>query len=200
MHASKEVMRLTDTYVLDIARPERRAALPDDRPGDRRGKVFRRERVTGMMVSTKGRYALRVMIDLAKQEEEGNVPLSEIARRQEISVKYLEAVMAILNRAGLVVSRPCRKERGLSPGQTSGAISGGRNPSFDRRPVGAGPLPGRRRSELQPVGGLRDTADVEGTGSFNFRIFGSLDLGRFDTRETLNGMRKDVKDSFRRDG
>ena len=61
--------------------------------------------MTGMMVSTKGRYALRIMIDLAKQEEEGNVPLSEIARRQEISVKYLEAVMAILNRAGLVVSR-----------------------------------------------------------------------------------------------
>lgn len=48
------------------------------------------------MISTKGRYALRVMIDLAQQEQEGYVPLDEIAARQEISKKYLESILKIL--------------------------------------------------------------------------------------------------------
>ena len=45
-----------------------------------------------MMISTKGRYALRVMIDLAEHQSEGYVPLKEIAARQEISEKYLESI------------------------------------------------------------------------------------------------------------
>ncbi len=48
------------------------------------------------MISTKGRYALRVMIDLAEQQSEGYVPLNEIAARQEISVKYLELILKSL--------------------------------------------------------------------------------------------------------
>lgn len=59
-----------------------------------------------MIVSTKGRYALRVMIDLAQNgQKEQWVSLSDIAKRQQISVKYLEAVIAVLNRAGLVRSK-----------------------------------------------------------------------------------------------
>ena len=42
------------------------------------------------MISTKGRYALRVMIDLAEQNSAGYIPLNEIATRQQISEKYLE--------------------------------------------------------------------------------------------------------------
>ncbi|MBQ7241580.1 MAG: RrF2 family transcriptional regulator [Firmicutes bacterium] len=57
-----------------------------------------------MRVSTKGRYALRVMIDLAQNQDEGCVPLKGIAERQDVSVKYLEAIVSILNKAGLVVS------------------------------------------------------------------------------------------------
>lgn len=49
-----------------------------------------------MMVSTKGRYALRVMIDLAEHQSEGYVPLKEIAARQEISEKYLESILKVL--------------------------------------------------------------------------------------------------------
>ena len=45
-----------------------------------------------MMVSTKGRYALRVMIDLAEHQAEGYIPLKAIARRQDISEKYLESI------------------------------------------------------------------------------------------------------------
>ena len=53
-----------------------------------------------MIVSTKGRYALRVMIDLAARGEGRYVPLTEIAARQEISEKYLESILVVLSRAG----------------------------------------------------------------------------------------------------
>ncbi len=47
----------------------------------------------GKMISTKGRYALRVMLDIAHHPEEGCIPLKDIARRQEISKKYLEIIV-----------------------------------------------------------------------------------------------------------
>ena len=46
-----------------------------------------------MMISTKGRYALRVLIDMAEHQKDGYIPLKEIARRQEISEKYLESII-----------------------------------------------------------------------------------------------------------
>ena len=49
-----------------------------------------------MMVSTKGRYALRVMIALAEHQAEGYIPLKAIARRQDISEKYLESILKSL--------------------------------------------------------------------------------------------------------
>lgn len=51
-----------------------------------------------MMVSTKGRYALRVMIDLAEHQTDTYIPLKEIAQRQEISEKYLEIILKVLVR------------------------------------------------------------------------------------------------------
>ena len=48
------------------------------------------------MISTKARYALRVMIDLAKHQDAGYIPLKDIAARQEISEKYLEIIIKIL--------------------------------------------------------------------------------------------------------
>ncbi len=56
------------------------------------------------MISTKGRYALRLMLDLAMCGEEGFVPLKDIAERQEISIKYLEQIVSVLSRAGFVRS------------------------------------------------------------------------------------------------
>ena len=55
-----------------------------------------------MIVSTKGRYALRVMIDLAEQHTQERTPLKEIAERQEISQKYIEAIMTLLSKNGFV--------------------------------------------------------------------------------------------------
>ena len=54
------------------------------------------------MISTKGRYAIRFMIDLAEQEEGLPVPLEDVASRQEISKKYLETVVNFLVKAKLV--------------------------------------------------------------------------------------------------
>ena len=51
-----------------------------------------------MKISTKGRYALRMMLDLAEHREQGFVSLKEIAARQDISKKYLEQIVAVLNR------------------------------------------------------------------------------------------------------
>ena len=55
-----------------------------------------------MIVSTRGRYALRVMVDLAEQRKEGYVPLKDVVSRQDLSLKYLETIMTMLSKAGLV--------------------------------------------------------------------------------------------------
>ena len=55
-----------------------------------------------MLVSTKGRYALRVMIDLAEHPTDGYIPLKLIAERQGISEKYLESIIKLLVRARLL--------------------------------------------------------------------------------------------------
>ena len=55
-----------------------------------------------MLVSTKGRYALRVMIDLAEHSSGSYIPLKDIAERQDISEKYLESIVVLLSKAGLL--------------------------------------------------------------------------------------------------
>lgn len=57
-----------------------------------------------MKISTKGRYALRLMLDLALTDSAQPVPLRDVARRQEISDKYLEQIVTQMGRAGLVSS------------------------------------------------------------------------------------------------
>jgi len=55
-----------------------------------------------MIVSTKGRYALRVMVRFAQQGGDAYIPLKEIAEAEEISQKYLESIMSTLSKAGFV--------------------------------------------------------------------------------------------------
>ena len=55
-----------------------------------------------MLISTKGRYALRVIVDLAEHQAEGLIPLKVIAKRQEISEKYLESIIKLLVKAKLL--------------------------------------------------------------------------------------------------
>ena len=58
-----------------------------------------------MKISTKGKYGLRAMIDLAQYSEQEAVSISSIAQRQKISMKYLESIVGMLNKAGLLQSR-----------------------------------------------------------------------------------------------
>ena len=55
-----------------------------------------------MLISTKGRYALRVMIDLAEHQTDGYIPLKEVAQRQNISEKYLETIIKLLVKANIL--------------------------------------------------------------------------------------------------
>lgn len=64
-----------------------------------------------MKVSTKGRYALRIMLDLALNDTGDFIPLKDISRRQGITVKYLEQIITLLNKAGYL-----RSLRGSSGG------------------------------------------------------------------------------------
>ncbi|MBQ3482509.1 MAG: RrF2 family transcriptional regulator [Oscillospiraceae bacterium] len=57
-----------------------------------------------MNITSRGRYALRVMLDLAQHPDEGYISLKTIADRQDISMKYLEAIVGALKKAGLVDS------------------------------------------------------------------------------------------------
>lgn len=57
-----------------------------------------------MKISTRGRYALRVLVDLAQHREDGFVPMKEVAQRQDISLKYLERILPVLTRNGFVTA------------------------------------------------------------------------------------------------
>ena len=87
-----------------------------------------------MKISTKGRYALRLMLDLALSGRQDCVALKEIAVRQQISIKYMEQIITILNRGGFVHSL-----RG-PPDPSAGRVYGGGDPAFDRRRPRAGRL------------------------------------------------------------
>lgn len=55
-----------------------------------------------MQVSTKGRYALRFLLDLAQHADEGDIPLKDIAARQDVSKKYLERIVSLLAPSGML--------------------------------------------------------------------------------------------------
>ena len=55
-----------------------------------------------MMVSTRGRYALRVMVDLAEHDDGGSIAMKEVAERQAISLKYLERILPVLVEGRLI--------------------------------------------------------------------------------------------------
>ncbi len=84
------------------------------------------------LISTKGRYALRIMIDLAQHGDNGNVPLKDIAERQQISKKYLEIIVSELVKAGMLsgVSGKgggyslCRKPEEYTAGEIIEALEG----------------------------------------------------------------------------
>ena len=56
------------------------------------------------MISTKGRYSIRILLDLAEHRSGGYIPMKEVAARQNISLKYIEKLMPALKTAGFIES------------------------------------------------------------------------------------------------
>ena len=54
------------------------------------------------MISTRGRYSIRILLDLAEHNTGAYIPIKDVAARQDISLKYLEAIMSTLSKAGMV--------------------------------------------------------------------------------------------------
>ena len=108
-----------------------------------------------MKVSTKGRYALRMMLDLALQGDEV-VRIKDISLRQEISEKYLEQIVSVLKKAGYVNS--VRGAQGILPGRKTAGIYGRNDSETDRRKHGAGSVcgypDGWQRQYMQPGAGM----------------------------------------------
>ena len=73
-----------------------------------------------MMISTKGRYALRIMVDVAQHDGEMPVSVREIAQRQDISGKYMEQIISVLTRSGLL--RSIRGAQDHADGDLLGAL------------------------------------------------------------------------------
>ena len=91
-----------------------------------------------MKISTKGRYAIRMMLDLAEPQENGYVSLKDIARRQEISKKYLEQIIPVLSRSDILLSnrgfqggyRLARRPKDVSVGEILRMTEGTLMPAY----------------------------------------------------------------------
>lgn len=99
-----------------------------------------------MKISTKGRYALRLMVDLAEHKNEGFIALKDIAARQEISKKYLEQIIPMLNTPGLL--------------QTNRGFQGGYKLAKSPEKYTVGMILRLTEGSLAPVACLSDTPNT----------------------------------------
>ena len=124
-----------------------------------------------MLISTKGRYALRVMVDLAEQDPERFVRLQEIADRQGISEKYLEGIVVKLSRAGDLVS--ARGKGGVGKSMVTSLLA----VALKRRNLGVGILDADITGPSIPkIFGLRDKATGDENGIYPVRSKTGIDV------------------------
>lgn len=84
------------------------------------------------MISTRGRYSLRIMLDLAERPQGGYTPMKEVAARQEISLKYIEKIVPLLTKVGFIEGvhgkgggyRLCRAPEDITAGEVLRATEG----------------------------------------------------------------------------
>ena len=115
-----------------------------------------------MMISTKGRYALRVLIDMAEHQTDGYIPLKEIAKRQEISEKYLESIVKTLVKGG-VVEGMRGKGGGYRLCKSPDQFTAGQNPAADGGLARPRRVPRGRQLALRPRRGVPHTLALGGT-------------------------------------
>ena len=123
------------------------------------------EEVRTMLISTRGRYALRILVDMAEHQTEGYITLKEVAQRQEISEKYLEAIVKDLVKNNILNGvrgkgggyRLCRTPEQINVGEVIYCIEGGLAPVACLE-GGAAPCP--RASECRTLEFWRGLDDV----------------------------------------
>ena len=123
-----------------------------------------------MMISTRGRYALRILVDLAENRKDGYITLREAAERQEISEKYLESIVKDLVRGKFVEG-----VRGKGGGYRLARPAGDMN-VLDVRGSGSRSLSRGGRQSLHPCGCLQDASSL-----------GRSEPGRQRVSERLHG-------------
>ena len=102
------------------------------------------------MISTKGRYSIRILLDLAEHRNGSYIPMKDVAARQNISLKYIERLMPALKAAGLVDSVHGRLP--ADPG--AGPVYPVGNSAAGGRGSGSGSLPAKWRGPLRTGCGL----------------------------------------------
>ena len=115
-----------------------------------------------MMISTKGRYALRVLIDMAEHQTDGYIPLKEIAKRQDISEKYLESIVKSLVKGGVVEGMRGKGGR-LPPVQEPRPVHRRPDPAADGGLARPRRVPRGRQLALRPRRGVPHTLALGGT-------------------------------------
>ena len=125
-----------------------------------------------MKISTRGRYSLRMMIDLAQHRSDGYITLNDIAKRQDISKKYLEQITPFLTRSELIVS---------AKGQ-AGGYALAKEPSEITVLPCPGELYGERNGQVRARRGMYDAADLSGALQGCFRVSG-LDYPAVNPRQ-----------------
>ena len=118
-----------------------------------------------MLISTRGRYALRILVDMAEHQTEGYITLKAVAQRQDISEKYLEAIVKDLVKSNILSGvrgkgggyRLCRTPEQINVGEVLYCIEGGLAPVACLED-GAAPCP--RASECRTLEFWRGLDDV----------------------------------------
>lgn len=134
-----------------------------------------------MKVSTRGRYAIRFLIDIGEREEQGFITLKEIADRQDISRKYLEQIVPILNQAGLLKANRGYKG-GYRLGRPADEITVADVLKATGRRFGHQSLSGKGFGRVCENSELSVFQVVAGTGEGRQRLFGKHYSGRSHQR------------------
>ena len=114
-----------------------------------------------MKISTKGRYALKVMIDLTQNSNGNYIPLIDIARRQGISNKYLEQIVAMLNKAGYL--------------ETLRGNNGGYKLAKDPKDYKIGDILRATEGDIAPIACIREEKCMQAENCTTYKFWDGLD-------------------------
>ena len=129
-----------------------------------------------MKISTKGRYALKVMIDLAQHKGQEFIPLIDIAKRQGISNKYLEQIVAMLNKAGYL--------------ETLRGNNGGYRLAKEPREYRIGDILRATEGDIAPIACIREKKCMNAENCSTYKFWDGLDkvINDYIDSKTLEDM------------